>query len=139
MKIFESIGKKLLKLAAKIAASNPPPQRIVKIGVQIILDRGATSGTWLKIAIDNGCEHMLAAKVSAKALRANSGHLGKGLAIQYSNKFENKIIPIVEPADNAKDTDTEVVASSAIRIIMHIPSALSGAGRRLLKNENSAM
>lgn len=82
---------------------------------------------------------MLAAKVSASALRANSGHLGIGLAIQYSNKLENKIIPIVDPAESANETDTEVVTSSAIRIIMHIPSAFKGAGRRLLKNENKAM
>lgn len=82
---------------------------------------------------------MLAAKVSARALRTNSGHFGIGLAIQYSNKLENKIIPIVDPAESAKETDTEVVASSAIRIIMQIPSAFSGAGRRLLKNENKAM
>lgn len=82
---------------------------------------------------------MLAAKVSARALRTNSGHFGIGLAIQYSNKLENKIIPIVDPADSAKETDTEVVTSSAIKIIMQMPSAFNGAGRRLLKNENKAM
>ena len=82
---------------------------------------------------------MLAAKVSAKALRANSGHFGSGFAIQYSNKFENKMIPIVDPADNAKETDTDVVASNAIKIIIHRPSAFSGAGLRFAKNENKAM
>ena len=75
---------------------------------------------------------MLAAKVSANALRTNSGHFANGFAIQYSNKFENKMMPIVDPADNAKETETDVVASNAIKIIMHIPSALRGAGRRLL-------
>lgn len=107
--------------------------------MQIIFDRGATSGTWLNIAIDSGCEQMLAAKVSANALRTNSGHFGKGFAIQYSNKFENKMMPIVDPADNAKETETDVVASSAINIIIHRPNALSGAGLRLAKNENNAM
>ena len=42
--IFESMGSSVLKHEAKIAASKPPPQRIVKIGVQIILDIGATIG-----------------------------------------------------------------------------------------------
>ena len=82
---------------------------------------------------------MLAAKVNAKALRANSGHFGSGFAIQYSNKLENKIIPIVDPADNAKETDTDVVASIEIKNIMHRPRALSGAGFRLAKKENSAI
>lgn len=82
---------------------------------------------------------MLAAKVSANALRANSGHFGNGFAIQYSNKFENKIIPIVDPADNAKETDTDVVASRAIKIIIQRPRAFRGAGLRLAKKENSAM
>lgn len=82
---------------------------------------------------------MLAAKVRAKALRAQDGHFGNGFAIQYSNKTENMIIPIVDPADNAKETDTEVEASRLIKIIMHIPNAFSGAGRRLLKNANNAM
>ena len=89
--------------------------------------------------MDNGCEQMLAAKVSARELRTNSGHLGRGLAIQYSNKLENKIIPIVDPADSANETDTEVVTSRAIKIIMQMPRAFSGAGRRLLKKENKAM
>lgn len=82
---------------------------------------------------------MLAAKVSARGLRSSSGHFGNGFAIQYSNKFENKMMPIVDPADNAKETETDVVASSAIKITMHNPSALSGAGRRLLKKENNAI
>lgn len=82
---------------------------------------------------------MLAAKVSANALRTNSGHFGSGFAIQYSNKFENKMIPIVDPADNAKETETDVVASIATRIIIHSPRALSGAGFRLAKNEKRAM
>lgn len=120
-------------------ASKPPPQSSVKIGVQIIFARGATSGNCLKMEIDNGCEHMLAAKVSAKALRTNSGHFGNGFAIQYSNKLENKIIPMVEPAERAKDTDTAVVASMAIRIMIQIPRAFKGAGLRLAKNENRAI
>ena len=82
---------------------------------------------------------MLAAKVKANALRAKSGHFGNGFAIQYSNKFENKMMPIVEPADNAKETETDVVTSSATKIIIHRPSALTGAGLRLAKNENNAM
>lgn len=81
---------------------------------------------------------MLAAKVKANALRAKSGHFGNGFAIQYSNKFENKMMPIVEPADNAKETETAVVASSATKIIIHRPNALSGAGLRLAKKENNA-
>lgn len=82
---------------------------------------------------------MLAAQVRARALRAQEGHLGNGFAIQYSNKTENMIIPIVDPADNAKETETEVEASRLIKIIMQIPSAFSGAGRLLLKNANNAM
>lgn len=82
---------------------------------------------------------MLAAKVKARALRANSGHFGRGFAIQYSNKFENKMIPIVDPADKANDIDTDVVASMVIRMIMQRPRAFKGAGLRLAKNEKSAM
>lgn len=139
IKIFEIIGNKLPKLAANIAAMSPPPHRTVKMGVQIMFDNGATSGSWLKIETDNGCEQMLAAKVSANALRTNSGHFGSGFAIQYSNRFENKMIPIVDPADNANDTDTDVFASMVIRIIMQRLRAFRGAGLRLAKNENSAM
>lgn len=93
----------------------------------------------MNIEIDIGCEHMLAAKVSAKALRANSGHFGNGFAIQYSIKLENKMIPIVDPADKANDIDTDVVASVAIKIIIQRPRAFRGAGFRFAKNENSAI
>lgn len=82
---------------------------------------------------------MLAASVIARALRAQEGHFGNGFAIQYSNKTENIMIPIVDPADNANETDTEVEASKLIKIIMQMPKAFSGAGRRLLKNAKSAM
>lgn len=43
--IFESMGSRVLKHEAKIAATKPPPHRIVKIGVQMIFDSGATSGS----------------------------------------------------------------------------------------------
>lgn len=42
---FEIIGSSVLKHEANIAAMRPPPQSSVKIGVQIILDSGAISGS----------------------------------------------------------------------------------------------
>lgn len=39
------MGSRVLKHEAKIAATKPPPHRIVKIGVQMIFDSGATSGS----------------------------------------------------------------------------------------------
>lgn len=45
IKNFEINGNIPEKVAANIAAIKPPPQRIVNIGVHIILDIGATSGT----------------------------------------------------------------------------------------------
>ena len=56
--------------------------------------------------IDNGCEHMDAEKVKDKALFINSGHFGLSLLIQYSKNLEKIIIPKVEPADKANETDT---------------------------------
>ncbi len=49
------------------------------------------------------------------------------------------MIPKVDPAERANETDTEVLASQLIKIIIQIPSAFSGAGRLLLKNAKSAM
>ena len=82
---------------------------------------------------------MLAAKVRATALRTHSGNFGNGRANQYSNNPENIMIPKVEPADSANETETEVLASKLIRIIMQIPRAFRGAGRRLLKKAKRAM
>lgn len=44
IKNFEINGNIPEKFAANIEATKPPPQRIVKIGVQMILDIGATIG-----------------------------------------------------------------------------------------------
>ncbi len=132
-------GKSPPNIEAKTLTTKPPPHKIVKIGVHIMLDTGEIIGNWLNIEIDNGWLHKLAAKVRATALRTHSGHFGIGLAIKYSNNPEKIMMPKVDPAESAKDTLTEVLASILIKIIMQIPSAFSGAGRRLLKNEKRAM
>ena len=93
----------------------------------------------MNIEIDSGWLQRFAANVRATALRIHSGHFGNGLVIQYSNKLENKIIPKVEPAESANETDTEVLASKLINIMMQIPNALRGAGRRLLKKAKRAI
>ena len=129
----------MLKQAANTLATRPPPQSRVNIGVHIIFAIGAINGSCVKIATDKGCEQMLAAKVKESALLIISGHFGHGNLIQYSKREENIIIPKVDPADNAKDTETLVSAFKLIRIIMHNPSAFRGAGLLLPKKENIAI
>lgn len=77
--------------------------------------------------------------VNERALDISPGHFGKGFTIQYSIILENNIIPIVDPADSAKETDTDVSGFMQINITIHIPKAFSGAGLRLEKKENKAM
>ena len=57
----------------------------------------------------------------------------------YSKREENIIIPKVETADSAKDTETLVSAFKLIKITIHNPSAFRGAGLRFPKKENIAI
>ena len=69
-----------------------------------MFDIGDINGSCVNMLTDKGCEQRLAANV-----KPNADDIALGSFLnQNSIRRENNIIPIVEPADNANEIETDV-------------------------------
>lgn len=94
-----------------------------KNGEVIALASGAIREICENQAADKGKVMILDAKVSASASRKTRGSFGQKRRSHSPKSDENSRIPKVEPADKAKETESAVKGSQAIKQTMHSAKA----------------
>ena len=92
-------------------------------GEVIALASGAIREICENQAADKGKVMILDAKVSVRASRKTRGSFGQKRRSHSPKSDENTRIPKVEPADKAKETDSAVKGSQAIKQTMHSAKA----------------